>query len=652
MPEDNQNNNNQNNTNDQNNTNNQNNATGGGATSKQVILGCDSNGVDDAGCQATVKSVLEGGGYQVEALSIGPNAFASYSYSENAKGKNGVFLIAASLVAYLDAAKANFDFNVMGIRGDVTPWGTEEGFKSKGVPKDHHGDCILPECDTYQGKTYPELNQIHQGKVQAVPGETPQKLGENILAALNGGGVGSTGGGNSGGGAQIKDKTFERCLRRVCAATDSIFIVESNAAVLFPYVDWMAFTLRQKINTIKSDEIDPNIFSMEYGNDGFYNKVTIAWGGATLPERFPKNEDGTPKDVERVTNYTAEDILKNMQLTNFNYDTFQEQQDLIRKQKEEKKKAKEEKKKNKTNSLKEQTEDIVTNKGDTTQTISVDDKGVTLLSEQYDALVEKYGEQEKRLESEAPDYETAQYIVNALLIQYIRDYNNMCKCRALSNRKYIGGTFYSVENPFTKESELFYLNGYTLRIQKHEPMYHDLDFRYGPEGAEEILDYQTLSGGAASGGGTTSAGSTDEAAIWERAKKACHQTSCPELRVSESDTQDPQVAEDYFNKMEKSGQKFCLTCYGMSSWLYFQFNYKTNIKCQVIGTSDHHVVMLDRGDGKGMVETREEYRQLEWGYRWDGQGTNVLLPAPGGNTSQSGGNTNRTNTNGGNRGGN
>ena len=100
--------------------------------------------------------------------------------------------------------------------------------------------------------------------------------------------------------------------------------------------------------------------------------------------------------------------------------------------------------------------------------------------------------------------------------------------------------------------------------------------------------------------------------------------------------------------MEKSGKKFCLTCYGMSSWLYYQFNYKTNIKCQVIGTSEHHVVMLDRGDGKGMVETRQEYRQLEEGYRWDGQGTNVLLPPPGGN-NQSGGNTNSSNSNGGNR---
>ena len=99
-----------------------------------------------------------------------------------------------------------------------------------------------------------------------------------------------------------------------------------------------------------------------------------------------------------------------------------------------------------------------------------------MLSEQYDELVEKYGEMEKRVESAAPDFETAQYIVNALLIQYIRDFNNTCKCRALNVRRYVGGTFHAVQNPFDKTSELYYLNSYTIRTQKDAPMYHDLEF--------------------------------------------------------------------------------------------------------------------------------------------------------------------------------
>lgn len=461
-------------------------------------------------------------------------------------------------------------------------------------------------------------------------GNTAEELAQNICSGACGGGGAAGASTGSGGGAQIKDKTFEKCIRRICAATDSVFLVENNAAVLFPYTDWMAFTLRQKINTIKSDEIDPNIFSIEHGNDGFYNKVSIAWGGATLPERFEtktfkedsENENKTIRDKrnEKIsTSYTVQDILNNMKLTNFKYDSKGNQE-----------------------------ASTTTKKDKTTQTVSISGDGTTMLSEQYDALVEKYGEMEKRVESAAPDFETAQYIVNALLIQYIRDFNNSCKVRALNVRKYIGGTFYAVENPFDKTSELYYLNSYTIRTQKDAPLYHDLEFKYGPESVEEILDYQTLSGGAAAGGGGTSVGggSATEEEIWEHASKFCHFWSCGELRESESDTNDPQVAEDYVNKKEKAGTpKICLSCYGMSAWLYYQFNYKANIPCQVVGNSGHKVVMIDRGNG--MVETREEYRKLDQGFRWSDQGTNVLLAAPSGNTS-SGGNTNKTNNNGGN----
>lgn len=595
---------------------------------KTIVLGCDSNGVNDSQCQQTVADALQQAGYTVENLGIAPGPFADYSYSDKAKGKIGVYLMAASLVSFLDAGAANFDYNVFGIRGDVSDWGKEDGFNTKGVPKDHHGDCTMPECDKYQGKTYPELNEIYKGKCVAVPGETPEILAQNIIAALGGEYNGSGAVVNSSGGAQVKDKTFEKCIRRICAATDSIFLVENNAAVLFPYTDWMAFTLRQKISTIKKNEIDPKVFSMEYGNDGFYNKVSIAWGGATLPERFPDKKSSKKqvhKDKVINTNYTVDDILSSMEQNNFKI--------------------------SKLGNKKQDNKTTTKNKKDkTTQKISVDENGVTLLSEQYDKFVEIYGEQEKRVQSSAPDLETAQYIVNALLIQYIRDYNYSCKCRALNNRKYIGGTFYAVQNPFNDDTELFYLNGYTMRTQKLEPMYYDLDFKYGPEGAEEILDYQTLSGGATSGGSTNTTiggGSATEEQIWKGAQKACHQWTCGNLRVEESDAQDPQVAEDYYNKMVKTGKKFCLTCYGMSSWLYYQFNYKANIPCQIVGDSSHHVVMIDRGNG--FVETRDEYRKyLEEGYRWkSSQPTTVLLAAPSSTTS-SGGNTNKTNNNGGN----
>ena len=468
---------------------------------------------------------------------------------------------------------------------------------------------------TYQQK-YPDVFAFVADETSA------ESLGKRIAHGdyTCGEGDGAIGSGSvvdSGGSAQIKDKTFELCIRRICAATDSIFLVDNNVAILFPYTDWLAFTLRQKINTIYKKEIDPNVFAPEYNNEGFYNKVSIAWGGATLPERFTDDKKETTTSTN-TTNFKLEDIVTNMVNMGFRskYDS---------------KTAK----MNKPKSIK-------TKKGKTTQEISVDDTGATILSEQYDALVEKYGVLEKRVQSKAPDLETAQYIVNALLIQYVRDFNNTCRCRALSNKKYNGGTFHAIQNPFTDETELFYLNGYSVRLKKKEPIYHDLDFRYGPEGAEEIADYQTFGGGggASNSNDTIGAGSATEEEIWKGTQKACHQWTCGDLRTGESDTNDPQVAEDYYNKNVQAGKKFCLTCFGMSAWLYYQFNYKANIPCRIIGNSDHHVVELFKNNQ--WYKPEAEYRKYcEKGYRYNDYlktASPIVLEAPN-NVASVGGNT-------------
>lgn len=243
---------------------------------------------------------------------------------------------------------------------------------------------------------------------------------------------------SSGSGAQIKDKTFEDCIRRICAATDSVFIIENNAAVLFPYTDWLAFTLYKNTSTIKSEDIDPEIYEAEYSTDGAYNKVTAVWGGAELPKKV----------------FNVADTIKH-----------------------------------------------VTDATTTKETNNTD--GTVLFSKQYDTLVEKFGELEKRVELQVSDRSTAEYIVNALLIQYVREFNNNYKIRTLNNQKYIGGTFYTVQNLYGPTSTL-YLNGYTIRTQKDEPLYIDLDFRYGPEGVEDIGDYQKYTGGGSAG--NTSAG--------------------------------------------------------------------------------------------------------------------------------------------------
>lgn len=616
----------------------QNNTGSQAASGKKIVLGAD-NGCSQSDCDK-IKQALENCGNTVSFTCIDPN---QESYMKGHGADLGVFFVngvaPATMWSFVNAIKAGtLPYTIFAHPGWAPyhdpnePEGTLASLETVRAVK------FEPEWDAGQFMSASSTAQMQSDANGATTigewadqnsqyfalcwGASAEELAQNICNGACGSGAGSGGSTvNSGGGAQIKDKTFEKCIRRICAATDSIFLVENNAAILFPYTDWMAFTLRQKINAIKSDEIDPDVFSIDYGNEGFYNKVSIAWGGGTLPERFSSKEESRNqviKDKKTNVNYTVEDILKNMSLTNFVY-----------------------------NDKKQEASTTTTNKDKTTQKVSVDSDGTTILSEQYDSLVEKYGELEKRVESAAPDLETAQYIVNALLIQYVRDFNSSCKCRAINVRKYIGGTFYAVENPSTKQSELFYLNGYTIRTQKNEPLYHDLDFRYGPEGAEELLDYQTLSGGAAANGNTTGGGTANEDGIWKDAAKckwAQDQEDCS--------TQDPATAKKHYDDYTAKGTEVHFDCYGMSAYLYYRFNNEAHIPCQVVGDSSHHVVMLDRGSG--FESTKEQYRSynLDYLFKWrEDQNTSVVLPAPNSSGSTSGGNTNSSNTNSGNNGG-
>ena len=638
---------NQNNNQQQNNTTNSANAANG----KSIVFGAD-NGCQQTDCDK-IKQGLEQCGNKVSFTCIDPN---QESHMKGHNAEMGVFfcngVAPATMWSFRDAIKSgSLPFTLFAfITGppyhdpnepDGTLASMETIRKEPFEPEHDAGQFMTGSSNasmatekTGNGTLGEWIDQNSQ-YVGLCSGNTAEELAQNICNGSCGGGGSSGTSTGSGGGAQIKDKTFEKCIRRICAATDSVFLVENNAAVLFPYTDWMAFTLRQKINTIKTNEIDPNIFSIEYGNDGFYNKVSIAWGGATLPERFEtktfkedkdktEDENSTTREKrnEKIsTAYTAQDILNNMRLTNFKY----------------------------TGQSDNESATTTTKKDKTTQTVSVNGDGTTMLSEQYDSLVEKYGEMEKRVESAAPDFETAQYIVNALLIQYIRDFNNTCKCRALNVRRYIGGTFYAVQNPFDKASELYYLNSYTIRTQKDAPMYHDLEFKYGPEGAEEILDYQTLSGGAASGGtASTSSGSASEEAIWKDAAKCKWAQDQPDCS-----TNDPDTAKKHYDDYTAKGEEVHFDCFGMSAYLYGRFNNEAKIPCQVVGDNSHKVVMLDRGNG--FVSTADDYRKynLDYLFKWrENQNTTVLLPAPGSNGSTSGGNTNSSNTNSGNGGSN
>ena len=541
-----------------------------------------------------VAKAIKAEGFSVETGSRGPDAEALRNNGTVKPPTKLVFICNGGLAGQTYGSFAldysdGMCFTIFAFDNYRTHFSTtnEDALKNKKLVSEWDSGSFATDAiaKDIEGHTTCSYQQKYSDVFAFVTSETSaEDLGKKIAngqytcGSGDGAGTGNIVG--SGGGAQIKDKTFEKCIRRICAATDSIFIVENNVAVLFPYTDWLAFTLREKISTISAKEIDPNVFSTDYTTEGFYNKVTIAWGGAQLPERFPNNPIMHEAYMQKKQTQTKE------------------------------------------------------GKSNTTTTITTNTDGTTLISEQYDALVEKYGELEKRVESPVADLETAQYLVNALLIQYVRDFNNACQCRSLANRKYIGGTFYVVTNPFTKEQEMQYLNGYTTRTQKGQPIYFDLDFRYGPESAEELLDYQTYSGGAAaSGGGGTTGDPSTEQAIWDHASKFCHFWSCPELREAESDTNDPQVAVDYVKQKEAANTpKICLSCYGMSAWLYYYFNYKANIPCRVIFGGGHKVVELYKNNA--WYKPIEEYRQLDEGFRYNDEcksaNCEVTLEAPGG----------------------
>ena len=83
-------------------------------TSTPVVLGCDSNGMNDEAFMNAVASKLESAGYTVEKLGIAPGPFATYSYSSSAQGKYGVYLMADSIVSIADYSGATGGANSSG----------------------------------------------------------------------------------------------------------------------------------------------------------------------------------------------------------------------------------------------------------------------------------------------------------------------------------------------------------------------------------------------------------------------------------------------------------------------------------------------------------------------------------------------------------
>lgn len=446
-------------------------------TSKQVVLGCDSNGVNDSQCLATVQQALEQAGYQVETLGIAPGPFAEYSYSSKAQGKVGVYLMAASLVSFLDAAQANFDYNVFGIRGDVSSWGTEEGFKTKGVPKDHHGDCIMAECDTYAGKTYPELNDIYKGKCVAVPGEDCEKLAQNIIAALGGQSMGgSTGQAMGGSAVLIPDKTFYGLIKQIMGAVDAVFIIANNMAYLLSFKDFYEYRNQfdKFIPIIETKDVLRDSLVKNWSTDGYYNAVEVAYADGIIKYQndvlvkqygenafyyeFPEDDEETAKaKADALLAAHIRDYSTNIQLSVFYNENITEGGWV---------------KVNKTltqisgKTLKEIEQDKLKEKGNK---ISTKHKGITI-----ENLIEKTITQDDITKT----------------IQTITDEE---------------GNVFDIEID-KSEYELFFVQSYTCRWDEHNSLIMDLELKYGPDTPEDPINATIGVGGVSSGGGTAVGG--------------------------------------------------------------------------------------------------------------------------------------------------
>ena len=572
--------------NNQNNNQDNQNQQNSGSGNHIFAFGMDSNAQGDMNNVEKMKSTLESCGNKVYFTQIGPNQETYLPAKAKEVGADtcifACLVAPATIWSFGEAVKAGtLPHTIFAIEGWMAKANSLEDVRNTPFEPEHDAGQFMTGSSTSkmesEAKTVGEYVDNNSQHISICYGNSPEELAQNICSGTCGSGGGSSSTvTSSSGGAQIKDKTFEHCIKRICAATDSVFLVENNAAVLFPYTDWMAFTLRHQINQVRAKDMDPDLFEIDYNTDGFYNKVTVVWGADEQQDKVTSDKENE-EDKKTIGNTTT--IQKTMPT------------------------------------------------------------GGTQISEQYDPLVNIYGELEKKVVTNFKNEETAHYVMNALLIQYIRDFNNSCRVRAIHNNKYVGGTFYAVENPNTKKSELFYLNSYTIFKEKNQPLVTDLEFKYGPEGAEELLDYQTLSGGSSRGTATTNTGtSATEDQIWKDAAKIKY--------AHANSTQDPDEAWKMFGGKE---DKSSTDCYGMSSYLYYRFNNQANIPCRVVGDSSHHVVMIYKNNA--WKETRDEYKNYNFDYlfKWKTeQNTTTLLEAknpPSGSSSNANPSGNTANQN-------
>ena len=448
-------------------------------TSKQVVLGCDRNGNDDSNYQSTVAGIIEQAGYTVEKLAIEPNAFASYSYdSSKAKGKIGIYLIAAGTYSIGDATYGNtsFDYNYFGIRPECSPNWEAEDFDTKPIGSD--ADTRGGVTDKIAGKTFKEINDIVKERSMVVTGKDATEMGNNLVAAMGGqaqGGQSATG----GGAVSIPDKTFYGLIKQIMGAVDAVFIIANNMAYLLSFKDVYEYRNQfdKFIPIIEAKDVLRDSLVKNWSTDGYYNAVEVLYADGIIKYQndvlvkqygenafyyeFPEDDEETAKaKADALLAAHIRDYSTNIQLSVFYNENITEGSWV---------------KVNKTltqisgKTLREIEQDKLKEKGNK---ISTKHKGVTI-----ENLIEKTITQDDITKT----------------IQTITDEE---------------GNVFDIEID-KSEYELFFVQSYTCRWDEHNSLIMDLELKYGPDTPEDPINATIGVGGISSGGGAVGGQAAD-----------------------------------------------------------------------------------------------------------------------------------------------
>ena len=448
-------------------------------TSKQVVLGCDRNGNDDSNYQSTVAGIIEQAGYTVEKLAIEPNAFASYSYdSSKAKGKIGIYLIAAGTYSIGDATYGNtsFDYNYFGIRPECSPNWEVEDFDTKPIGSD--ADTRGGVTDKIAGKTFKEINDIVKERSMVVTGKDATEMGNNLVAAMGGqaqGGQSATG----GGAVSIPDKTFYGLIKQIMGAVDAVFIIANNMAYLLSFKDVYEYRNQfdKFIPIIEAKDVLRDSLVKNWSTDGYYNAVEVSYADGIIKYQndvlvkqygenvfyyeFPEDDEETAKaKADALLAAHIRDYSTNIQLSVFYNENITEGSWV---------------KVNKTltqisgKTLREIEQDKLKEKGNK---ISTKHKGITI-----ENLIEKTITQDDITKT----------------IQTITDEE---------------GNVFDIEID-KSEYELFFVQSYTCRWDEHNSLIMDLELKYGPDTPEDPINATIGVGGISSGGGAVGGQAAD-----------------------------------------------------------------------------------------------------------------------------------------------